>query len=137
MIIRQAKKGDISEVLRLYKQENWLKEGYDTDFIQNNPDTYLLIAEEKGRLVATAQLNIVNTLAFGSKPYGVVEFVVTDKDERCRGYMRAIFRRIDEICKDKDCESVMLTSGANRKVAHLFYNKMGYSAAVKGFRKEF
>lgn len=136
-MVRHATKDDIPKIIELYKQEHWAKEGYDPDFLSNNPNVHLLVNDIDGKIVATAQLDIINTLAFGPQPYGAIEFVVTDKNERRHGYMRQIFEEIDNICEQYNCESVMLTSTITRMEAHHFYENMGYVAAVKGFRKEY
>ncbi len=138
MIIRKAINSDLEQILNLYKQEYWFKEGYDKNFIDNlSENTYLLVADDDGKIVGTAQLDIIKTLAFGDQPYGVLEFVVVDKNIRRKGVGRKIFEEIDNICRKHNCESCMLTSTIYRTEAHLFYEEMGYVAAVRGFRKEY
>lgn len=105
--------------------------------ILNTEGYYLLVAKENDKVIGTSQLNIIQDVAFNNKPYGVIEWVVVDKDHRKQGIGRKIFEKIDEICIENNCDSVMLTSSLARWEAHLFYEKMGYVAPVKGFRKEY
>lgn len=136
MEILKAKESDINGILSLYAQEGWDK-GNLIDFDKLPETCYLLVAKENEKVIATAQLDIIQTLAFGNQPYGVIEFVVTDKDYRRQGIMRKMFEEIDRIAIENNCESVMLTSSLPRIEAHLFYEEMGYVAPVRGFRKEY
>ena len=136
--VSEASQEDIPEIINLYMQEHWFKEGYDTNFITNKPDTcHILVAKEDGKVIGTAQVDIIHTLAFGNQPYAAIEFVVVNKEHRRKGVASKIFEQIDKICLENDCESAMLTSTIYRTEAHLFYEEMGYVAAVRGFRKEF
>lgn len=139
--VRKANINDINEIVNLYEQKGWNKGRQITsEFfkkVTDIPGCYLLVAEMDDKIVGTVQLNIIQNIAFGGQPYGTVEWVITDKDHRRQGVGRKMFEEIDRICIEHNCDSVMLTSSLANWESHLFYEKMGYVAPVKGFRKEF
>ena len=48
-----------------------------------------------------------------------------------------LFDKIETYAKEQQCVYSILVSSGFRKEAHLFYEKIGYTEDVKGFRKLF
>ncbi len=131
------RKTDVDQILELYKQAGWsdgAQAGCAVGIGDKQPGEYLLVNEIDGKIVATAQLNIIPSYAHLGTPYAIVNYVVTDKNERRKGYMAEVFNRIEEICTEHSCSSILLDSAEWRKEAHQFYESMGYES-MRGFRK--
>ena len=135
-VVRYATEQDIPQIMKLYKQMRWAEKDYDASLLED-PNTHLLVYEEKGKIRATAQLTIVQSLAHGSQPFGVINYVISDSGYRRLGYMRRIFRCFDRICRKNDCYNSIIVSGWNNATAHMFYEAAGFTSKVKGFRKDF
>ena len=54
--------------------------------------------------------------------------IVVDKNYRGKGYGKRLMEKIEEWAKENNCNGIRLTSNANRKAAHLFYEKIGYKS---------
>ena len=136
--VQNESKKDIDQILNLYKQAGWsdgAEAGCAIGIGEKQPGEYLLVNEIDGRIVATAQLNIIPSYAHLGRPSAIVNYVVTDEDERRKGYMAEIFNTIDKICTEHNCSSILLDSAEWRKEAHQFYESMGYES-MRGFRKQ-
>ena len=136
--VQNESKKDIDQILNLYKQAGWsdgAEAGCAIGIGEKQPGEYLLVNEIDGRIVATAQLNIIPSYAHLGRSYAIVNYVVTDEDERRKGYMAEIFNTIDKICTEHNCSSILLDSAEWRKEAHQFYESMGYES-MRGFRKQ-
>ena len=141
MKVRRATNNDIISIEKIYTNEGWSESGFDKEFITNHPETTILVCEnDKGEVVATAQLNIIDSLAHGCHPYAVLNYIITKQEYRRHGYMRAIFDEIDKICMEHKCIYVMLTSiykPERETSTFLFYDSMGYVTDIQGFRKKY
>ena len=70
------------------------------------------------------------------KPFMVIENVIVSSQAQRKGVGQQLMLRIEQIARDRECGYIILVSGAQRKEAHLFYEKMGYrEEQVEGFRK--
>jgi GNAT superfamily N-acetyltransferase len=139
VIVRQAAEDDLDGLLDLYAQlspndaplppraqvvELW-------EEIIANPMLTYFFAEHAGKLIATCNLTIVPNLTRGTRPFGVIENVITHPDFRRQGVAKAILDRAIETAKQAGCYKVMLLSGASRKEAHALYEKVGFSKDTK------
>ena len=135
-VIRYATEQDIPQIMKLYKQMHWAEDDYDPEVLED-PNTHILVFDDKGKIRASAQLTIVHSLARGGRPFGVINYVITDSGYRRMGYMKRIFRAFDRICKKNNCYNSIIVSMWNHATAHMFYEAAGYTAKVKGFRKNY
>ncbi len=64
-----------------------------------------------------------------------VESVHVRADLRSRGFGEQLMRAAESWARDRGCYRLQLTSNVARHDAHRFYERMGYSASHKGFKK--
>lgn len=132
--IREALRGDLPEVLRLYAQlgqddgttlcldraeELWRE-------MLSHGDHRIWVAESEGRVVGTFSLLRMVNLAHLGAPSAVVEDVVVDESCRGMGVGRAMMGRAMEIARGKGCYKLTLSSNARRTDAHRFYENLGF-----------
>ena len=84
MIIREANKNDLNEILRLYLYLHEESVPGDTDHLRNTWESivndknhHLVVCEVNGKIVASCVCVIIPNLTRGVRPYAFVENVVT------------------------------------------------------------
>ena len=95
--------------------------------ILNSNHLKLLVAEENGKLVGSCYLNIILNLTRGTRPYSVIENVITDENHRKKGIGIALVNKAIEISKTNRCYKIMLMSGRKDESVRAFYKKCGFS----------
>lgn len=135
--IQYMKKEDLTQIQYLYRQ--LLPQGIAMEVLERQyeataerPEYYLLVAKRGERVLGTAMGILCQAL---DAPFLVIENVVVDGICRKQGIGREIFRVLDAIAKENNCQYAMLVSSGFRKEAHRFYETMGYTEDVRGFRK--
>ncbi len=107
---------DIEEIKELYKKYSNSKEMYR-----------FLVAKLDGKIVGYTSCIIAFNLFDANHPFMTLWYVCTHPDYRRMGVATKLFQTIETIAKENNCELIYFTSGINRKGAHAFYEKMGYS----------
>ena len=95
--------------------------------ILNSNHLKLLVAEENGKLVGSCYLNIILNLTRDTRPYSVIENVITDENHRKKGIGIALVNKAIEISKTNRCYKIMLMSGRKDESVRAFYKKCGFS----------
>jgi GNAT superfamily N-acetyltransferase len=104
--------------------------------INENPMYRVLVAKDENKTVlGTVMCVICNSWTEGCRPFLVVENVVVSKQVRGLGIGKQLFEAVDQFALEHRCSYSLLVSSAFRKSAHQFYHAIGYTDAVKGFRK--
>lgn len=140
-MIREAEGRDAIAVERLYQELlpnhseiHVLPERLEE--IRINRNSYLFVYEVDGILVGSAHLHICLDALSGTRPFGVVERVIVTQEMQGRGYGSRLMEHLEQVCKEKQCVKVFLTSNALRQDAHQFYEKLGYDGeGSKAFKK--
>jgi GNAT superfamily N-acetyltransferase len=142
--IRKAGQGDLEGLNRLYLQltngDHGLSSEFSVIFAQMQEDSsyHLMVAITEGNRVIGSLLGIIcKSLAANYEAFLVIEDVIVDQEYRRAGVGRALFMKMDEIALENKCAYSILVSSGFRKEAHRFYESMGYSDSVLGFRKRF
>ena len=102
---------------RVREQE---KNGYKLAFI-----------EDKNQVVSVAGFRITETLAWGKFMY--VDDLVTDEDQRSKGYGDKLIDWLMEYAKKNQCQEFHLDSGVQRFSAHRFYFRKGLTISCYHF----
>nr|WP_186812101.1 GNAT family N-acetyltransferase [Paenibacillus xylanexedens] len=140
-MIREAEPRDAQAIERLYKELlpnnlNTKVLGERIEEIQYNPNSFLLVCEIDQKVIGTAHLHICLDALMENRPFGVVERVIITEHVQSKGYGSALMKYIENICIQKNCVKMFLTSGASRSEAHHFYEKLGYDGeSSKAFKK--
>lgn len=140
MTIETLQLADIPALLELYRQllpvENSPEEmACHYEAMLQNPDYALLVAKEDGKLLGSALGICCHCLAFRGKPFLVIEDVIVRDGLRGKGIGRKLFEALETFALEKGCAYSMLVSSGHRKEAHAFYEKIGFTEDVRGFRK--
>lgn len=143
MIIEKLQLNEVDELLKLYEQLQ-IPFGADYEKVKNvykdvyeNDDYMVLAAKEEDKIIGTLTGICCYGLGASGHPFLVIEDVVVDNSIRGKGIGSRLFEKIDEFAKEKDCAYAVIVSSGFRKKAHHFYEKMGFTDDVRGFRKEY
>ena len=139
---REARLEDLEGLNRLYLQlsgnDHGLSSRYKDIFAQMKSDSayHLLVAVHENNLVVGSILGIVcKSLTSHYESFLVIEDVIVDDTLRRAGIGRALFEKIEQIALENTCAYSILVSSGFRTEAHRFYENMGYTESVVGFRK--
>lgn len=83
------------------------------------PPVHLLVAEEKGQIIAT-------TFLFLQKTHGYIGAVMTDPAYRGRGIASALLARAEDACRHRGRDWAVLDVLTHNEVARRLYLKRGY-----------
>ena len=140
---REARLEDLEGLNRLYLQlsgnDHGLSSRYKDIFAQMKSDSayHLLVAVNEDNNVVGSVLGIIcKSLAAHYESFLVIEDVIVDDTLRRAGIGRALFEKIEQIALENTCAYSILVSSGLRTEAHRFYENMGYTESVVGFRKK-
>ena len=132
--IREAERADLPAVLRLLRAlDPPLAPEPDPAAAERvfarfaaYPDYAVYLAEDDGEPVGTFSLLILDNLAHGFVPEGIVENVVVAEGRRGQGLGAAMMRFAMDRCAEAGCYKLALSSNARREDAHRFYERLGF-----------
>lgn len=99
-----------------------------------DPHQLPIVAEEDGCLIGYLQLTIIPGLAFRGLRRGLIESVRIASDRRGHGLGAALIDHAINVCRERGCRLVQLTSTNERVAAHRFYERLGFAATHTGFK---
>lgn len=140
-VIRLAEASDLCQLLKLYLE---LRPNdppltaalarQQLDLILANPQQRLVVAQRGEDLTATAMLVLAHNLAYGGRPFALIEHVVTASPFRGQGLAKAVIQYCLDLAWQSDCAKVMLLSGQQRSAAHVLYQSLGFNGDIeRGF----
>lgn len=135
--IQRMEQKDLVQIQRLYGEllaEDISMEVLERQFaaVWNREDYRLFVAKNNECVLGSAIGIVCQAL---DAPFLVIENVVVDAAFRKQGIGRNMFAALDEFAKEKGCQYAILVSSGFREGAHRFYEAMGYTEDVRGFRK--
>jgi GNAT superfamily N-acetyltransferase len=118
------------------KLQDSLPESYVKAFreIEADPNNELIVAELDSEVIGTLQLTYTPSLSFQGGKRATVESVRVDARYRGQGIGREMMIWAMERAREKGCVSMQLTSHADRKDAHRFYENLGFKATHVGMK---
>lgn len=138
MIIKEADKNDLDEILQLYlylheksipQDSRLLRETWDS--IINDVNHHLIVCEADGKIVSSCVCVIIPNLTRNVRPYAFVENVVTQEEYRKKGYATACLNYAKRIAEEKNCYKIMLLTGSKEDSTLKFYCNAGYNCSDK------
>ncbi len=96
-----------------------------------NPGLHYIVAEADGRIVSTCNLTVIPNLTRGTRPYGLIENVVTHPDYRKRGIATQVLHYALQIAWGQRCYKVMLLTSSKNEATWRFYENAGFKRGVK------
>ncbi|WP_210237842.1 GNAT family N-acetyltransferase [Aliirhizobium smilacinae] len=95
----------------------------------------MIIVGQAGDALATScTLVVVPNLTHGGTPYGLIEYVVTHREYRNRGFGRQVLLYAAEAAWKAGCYKVMLMTGSKRRETLDFYLGAGFEQSKTGFQ---
>jgi GNAT superfamily N-acetyltransferase len=144
---RNATIDDLPHIVRMHaddflgqqreRYEDPLPESYVRAFgeIEADSNNELIVADRDGKVVGTLQLTFTPSISFQGGKRATVESVRVDKDMRGAGLGREMMVWAIERARDAGCISMQLTTNAERKDAHRFYEALGFKASHVGMKR--
>ncbi|MGK9232462.1 GNAT family N-acetyltransferase [Inquilinus limosus] len=140
LVIREATPADLAGVLQLYRHLHPDDPHPDPGRAETVWSTLLdsgltrvVVADLDGLLVSTCMLAIVPNLTRGTRPFGLIENVVTHAEHRRRGFGQAVLSAALGIAWTADCYKVMLATGSRKPETLRFYEAAGFERGGKTF----
>jgi len=137
-MVREAKKEDLNELLRLYlflheeaipESNEHLKETWDRIIV--DPNHHLIVNEIDGQIVSSCVCVIIPNLTRNVRPYAFVENVVTHAGYRKKGYAQECLNYARKIAEQENCYKMMLLTGSKNPETLHFYENAGYNSSDK------
>jgi GNAT superfamily N-acetyltransferase len=142
LLIRPAAPADLQMVLELYAQPELdasvvLPVETATQLLErfaDYPDYTLYVAERGGDIVGTFALLVMHNLGHLGAPSAIVEDVAVAPTSQGQGIGKAMMQFALDLCRNKGCYKLMLSSNAKREHAHAFYESLGFERHGFSFR---
>jgi GNAT superfamily N-acetyltransferase len=139
---REASKEELPEVLRLYAQPDFddgkvlpLSEAEDIfERIAHYPDYKIYVALSEVQIVGTFALLIMDNLGHLGTPSAIIEDVAVDPQWQGRGVGKTMMRHALQVCREKGCYKVVVSSNLRRERAHAFYESLNFERHGYSFR---
>jgi len=95
-------------------------------------DRYIyFVIEADERLVSSCNISIIPNLTNESRPFAVIENVITHPDYRRRGFGIKVLEAAIQHAWQNGCYKIMLLSNNERVEAHRLYEKAGFNGSIK------
>jgi GNAT superfamily N-acetyltransferase len=142
--VREATELDLDRILFLYRDSGLddqrgltLEEAHRFfERIMSYPRYRLYVAEVDSQIVGTFALLIMDNLANGGMPSGVVEDVAVAREAQGRGVGKRMMRFALDQCRRHGCYKMLFSSNAMRAKAHGFYEALGFTRHGYSYRVE-
>ncbi len=95
----------------------------------------VFVAEENGEVVGVCQVIVFRNIGNRGQRVAEIENVHVRSDRRRHGIGEQLIAACERVARSLDCHRVQLTSNVARVDAHRFYDRLGYVASHKGFKK--
>jgi len=148
LTIREVRPDDLEPLLDLLDQ---LSEGvpsgvswdhapleHSADVVRRiieDPQRHLLVAEEAGSIIGSADVLIVPNLTHAARPFASLENVVVSEARRGSGVGSALMEEVLRLARENDCYKVQFHSDRRRTRAHALYERLGFEPSSVGFKR--
>ena len=138
--VRAAGATDLAEVLALYRQLYAELDLGETERVRDawaatlaTPGRTVLVAEDAGALVGTADLTVLANAAHAGEPYLLVENVVVDEAHRRCGVGAVLLEAARDHGRAEGCYKLQLS--ADDPGAFAFYEALGLRPAARTYKE--
>jgi GNAT superfamily N-acetyltransferase len=134
IVIRNAFKSDLESILGLYSEPE-MDDGRVVDLSKAErifermklyPNYAIYVAELEDEIIGTFSLLIMDNLAHMGAPSGIVEDVVVRSHWQRHGVGKRMMDFAMKQSEKAGCYKLMLSSNLKRKLAHNFYESLGF-----------
>lgn len=95
----------------------------------------VFVADENGAVVGVCQVIVFRNIGNRGQRVAEIENVHVRSDRRSNGIGEKLITACENLARSMNCHRVQLTSNVARGDAHRFYDRLGYVASHKGFKK--
>ena len=146
LLIREAQESDLAALIALFAADAMGGHGDTSDpaayddylrafrIISVSSDQTLYAAELDGEIVGTFQTTVMTSLNARGSSVMIIEAVQTRGDVRGQGIGAQMINFCIAEAKSRGMRLVQLTSNAQRKDAHRFYERLGFKPSHLGFK---
>lgn len=138
LMVREANRKDLEEILRLYLYLHETSVPEDSEHLRNTWDNimsdvnhHLIVCEADGKIIASCVCVVIPNLTRNVHPYAFVENVVTHGDYRKKGYGTACLNYARKIAEESNCYKIMLLTSSKNESTLNFYRNAGYNSSDK------
>lgn len=124
----------IDGLIALYNQllpKYQMKHDDSTDkicqYIFQDSNYTIIIGTENEKVISTCTLIIIPNLTHFSKPFAIIENVVTHEDYRKLGYGTQVLKFAIQLAKKSECHKILLQTRRKDKHVLEFYKKLGFT----------
>ena len=140
MDIRLAEEADIDGILALqvqiYRQYDSTEKAKEILYgLLATANCDVLVARDGADIIGSAFVFYLPIPAHG-RPYAFIEGLVVDEKRRKSGIGTALFQKVIELAKAKNCYKILFTSAYSREEIHPFYEKLGFKKWGHEFRMD-
>ena len=146
LTFRQANLEDLPEIVRMLaddflgarreRDENPLPESYVKAFeeIEADKNNELIVAEKDGEIVGTLQITFTPSISFQGGKRATVESVRVGGKYRGQGIGQELMLWTINRAREENCVAIQLTTNAERRDAHRFYENLGFKGSHLGMK---
>lgn len=146
LLIREAQESDLAALIALFAADAMGGHGDTSDpsayddylrafhIISASSNQTLYVAELDGEIVGTFQTTVMTSLNARGSSVMIIEAVQTRGDLRGQGIGAQMINFCVAEAKSRGMRLVQLTSNAQRKDAHRFYERLGFKPSHLGFK---
>lgn len=140
LIYRPATKADLKAIVQLLLEgelgKTWeiFSEGLDSryftafDQINQDPNHYLMVVEDQGKIIRTCHLTLLPSLLFTGQTRMQIEAVRISQARRGQG----IGQEAITYGQPRGATIIQVTTNQKRSCAKMFYEKLDFEATMKG-----
>ncbi len=138
--IRTLQAGDLPQLAELYRelvdQESVSANMQDTFAKIQADDRYCLLGAFEEDVLAGSVMGIICYDLIGDcRPFMVIENVIVSDRFRGKKVGRLLMEELENFAVRQGCGYAILVSSGYRTEAHAFYESLGYTEDVRGFRR--
>lgn len=131
---------ELEQVIDLYDEErpihtNRNKAKEVLDKIKNQSNDVVLTAKIQGEIVGFAKIEIHQDIFEECKPYATIWSVRVKKEYRRNKIGTKLFKEIERLAKQRNCDFMCLMAEKENKIANDFYQSLGYESVNGYFKK--
>jgi GNAT superfamily N-acetyltransferase len=102
--------------------------------VSKDANQLLAVVEDEGRVIGTLQLTFIAGLSRGGALRGQIEAVRIASERRGQGIGEAFIKWAIDMCRQRGCKLVQLTTDKRRVDAHRFYDRLGFVDSHIGYK---
>src|SRR3989338_6204728 len=131
MIVRPAKIADYKDIIPLYNgfvgSDRYSKLDNDSfEKVLKSKDNFVFVAEDQEKLVGFASFSVRLVVRY-PKPIAELDEIYVSPEYRKKGVGKLLMNKVLKKAKELNCYRLFIESHYDNKIAHNFYEKLGFT----------